>query len=254
MTRSEIPTVVRLIEEPVLHAQLLAFGLFLGLSGQHPRRLIALKTRLLPQRRVGGIAHLCRSGGFLVVRFASHRRSQIDHLSRMGLDQHEVLVRRRFLLAAGLLLVLRGIGWTLAPALRAVYDHIGSALQGKGAAGDPARIAFRRHAESGSGALPDGEQGMHPIVALGLTPLEWQTVHRLQRIGLLVDEEEEQLVFPVRQNAFGAAAALALASLAFPRLVWRIAYGIGGSKGRQYTRKLFVRQAGRGQELSRSVL
>src|SRR6267143_7017310 len=91
---------------------------------------------------------------------------------------------------------------------------------------------------------------MNPIVALRLTQLELQPVHRLQRIGLLVDKDEEQLIFHVRQNAFGAAAALALAYLAFPGLVWRIVYSIGGSKGRPYTRKLFVRQAGRGEELA----
>ena len=95
---------------------------------------------------------------------------------------------------------------------------------------------------------------MNPIVGLWLVQSELQAVHGLQRIGLLVDEDEEQLVFHQRQDAFGAAAALALARLAFPGLVWRIEYDIGRSKGRQHTRKLFVRQSGRGQELSRSVL
>ena len=95
---------------------------------------------------------------------------------------------------------------------------------------------------------------MNPIVALWLAQIELQAVHGLQRMSLLVDEEEEQLVFPLRQDAFGAAAALALASLAFPGLVWRREDGIGRHKGRQHTRKLCVRQSGRGQELSRSVL
>ena len=60
---------------------------------------------------------------------------------------------------------------------------------------------------------------MNPIVALRLIQLALQPVHRLQRIGLLVDQDEEQLVFHVRQNAFGAATALALAHLALPGLV-----------------------------------
>ena len=81
-----------------------------------------------------------------------------------------------------------------------------------------------------------------------------EAVHGVQWIGLLVDEDEEQLVFHLRQEAFGAAAALALAHLAFPGLVWRIEEGRGRSKGRQHTRKLVVRQSGRSQKLSRSVL
>ena len=70
----------------------------------------------------------------------------------------------------------------------------------------------------------------------------------------LEDENKQEFIFPMRQAAFGAATALTLAPLALPGLVWRIAYGIGRSKCRQETRKLVVRQAGRGQEFSRSVL
>ena len=86
---------------------------------------------------------------------------------------------------------------------------------------------------------------MNPIVGLRLAQINLQAVHGLQRIGLLVDEDEEQLVFHLEQNAFGTAAALAVAHLAFPGLVWRIKYGIGRSKGRQHTRKLVVRESGR---------
>ena len=95
---------------------------------------------------------------------------------------------------------------------------------------------------------------MNPIVGLWLAQIKLQAVHGLQRIGLLVDEDEEQLVFHLWQDALGAAAALALAHLAFPGLVWWIEYGLGRGIGRQHTHKLFVRQSGRGQELSRSVL
>src|SRR5207247_1336432 len=151
-------------------------SVFFRLPGQPPRRLIALKTRVLAQRRVGGRANLGGIGRFLVVRSTGYSRPQIDPLSRMLIDQHEVLVRRRFLLAAVRLLLLLG------------------------------------------------------------------------------DADEKQLVFHLEQNAFGTAAALAVAHLAFPGLVWRIEYGIGRSKGRQHTRKLVVCQSGRGEELSRSVL
>ena len=65
---------------------------------------------------------------------------------------------------------------------------------------------------------------MNPRVGLGLAQSKLQAVHGLQRIGLLVDEDKEQLVFRLRQDAFGAAAALALAHLAFPGLVCATKY------------------------------
>ena len=83
----------------------------------------------------------------------------------------------RFLLAAVLLLLLRGIGGTLATALRAVDGHIRGALPRQGAGGHPARVALRRHTESGSGPLQDGQQVMHPIVGLGLAQLELSAMH-----------------------------------------------------------------------------
>src|SRR6516162_2887352 len=95
---------------------------------------------------------------------------------------------------------------------------------------------------------------MNPVVGLRLAQIKWQAMHGLQRIGLLIDKDEEQFVFQLGEDAFGAAAALALARLTFPGLVWRIADGISRSKGWQHTRKLAVRQSGRGQKLSRSVL
>src|SRR5256884_9626853 len=88
---------------------------FLGLPGQHPRWLIALKTRVLPERRIGGIAYLGGIGGFLVVRFPGHRRPQIDHFGGVFVHQHEVLVCMGFLLAAVEFLLLRGVSGTLAP-------------------------------------------------------------------------------------------------------------------------------------------
>jgi hypothetical protein len=160
----------------------------------------------------------------------------------------------RFLLAVVLLLLRRSVGWTLATALGGVPDPIGGTRKRQGAGGDPARVALRRHAESGEGPWQDGEHVMHPRVGLWLAQSAWKPCMVCSWIGLLVDEDEEQRVFHLRQEAFGAAAALALAHLAFPGLVWRREYGRGRSKGRQHTRTLVVRQSGRGQDLSRSVL
>ena len=121
---------------------------FFWLPGQPHRRLIALKTRVLAQRRVGWRAHLCCISHVLVVQFADPRRPQIAHLGGVCVDQPEVLVRMRCLLAAVRRLVLRGVGGTVATALGAVDDPIGGTLKREGAGGDPARVALRRHAES----------------------------------------------------------------------------------------------------------
>ena len=104
----------------------------------------------------------------------------------------------RFLLAAVLLLLLRGVGWTLATALGAVQDPIGCPLKRQGTGGNPARVALRRHAEAkacrktGAG---DESNSWSEMAQINL-----QAVHGLQRIGLLVDEDEEQLVFHLEQT------------------------------------------------------
>ena len=51
---------------------------------------------------------------------------------------------------------------------------------------------------------------MHPIGGLGLAQSAWQAVHGVQRMGLLGDEDEEQLVGHLCQNA-----------LALPLWRWR---------------------------------
>lgn len=95
---------------------------------------------------------------------------------------------------------------------------------------------------------------MNPIVGLGLAQLKLQAVQGLERIRLLVDEDEEQFINHLRQAAFGPPTALPLPPFACPRLVRRIDHGISCRKGGQQLRKLFLCQASRGQKLSRSIL
>src|SRR5439155_965860 len=42
-------------------------------------------------------------------------------------------------------------------------DPLGGTPSREGMGGDPARVAFRRHVKSGSGAWQDGEQVLHPV-------------------------------------------------------------------------------------------
>jgi hypothetical protein len=101
--------------------------------------------------------------------------------------------------------------------------------------------------------LQNGQHVMNPVVGLGLAQTELQAVHRLQRVGLLIDQDEQQLIGYLRQDAFGSATDLALAHVAFQGLVRRIQCPIGGGKRRQQTGKFFVRQSGCSQKISGSV-
>src|SRR5215813_11282497 len=95
---------------------------------------------------------------------------------------------------------------------------------------------------------------MNPVVGLGLAQLEVQAMHDLSRISLLKDENEKQFVFHLGQGPGGSTTDAALARLALQGLVRRMQRRIGGHKCWEQTRKLCVSQAGRREELSRSVL
>ena len=121
---------------------------------------------------MGRLGHLRLIGRVLVVLFAGHSRAQIDDFGGVFVHEEEIFVRMGLFLAAVVCLLLHGIGGTLATALRPVDGHIRGPLQRQGAGGHPARIALRRHSESGSGLLQNGQQVMNPVIGLGLAQLE----------------------------------------------------------------------------------
>jgi hypothetical protein len=82
---------------------------------------------------------------------------------------------------------------------------------------------------------------MNPEVGLGLAQIELQSMPRLQRVRLLVDQDGQQLVLKAWQCPFGSATCTALADFAFARpFQWR-APCVGGPKGWQKFLKLFQR-------------
>jgi hypothetical protein len=94
---------------------------------------------------------------------------------------------------------------------------------------------------------------MNPVVRLGLAQPKVQAVHRLQGIGLLIDEDKQQLVFHLGQEAFGATTHLPLAYFALPSFVQRITSRIGRDKRWQHTQKLLVGQSSRSEKVSWSI-
>ena len=192
-------------------------------------------------------------GGFLVGHCASAGRPQRDSLARMFVSQQQVFLRRRLLLAAGMLLVQGGLLGALAAALRPIQGDMGGARQHEGAGGDRARVACRRPSQIGEGALQDGPPVMPPRVGLELAPSAWHAVQGVQRMGLLLDKEEEHRICRLQPDPFGATPDLPLAHGACEGLVRRRECCRGRSTCRQHTRTCLVRQAGRGEKLSWSV-
>jgi hypothetical protein len=82
---------------------------------------------------------------------------------------------------------------------------------------------------------------MHPIVGLRLTHLKLQSLHRLEGMGLLIDQNKQEFVFTVLQAPFGPASCAALSWLTGTRQLVRIPLCIGALKRRQQLLKLVQR-------------
>src|SRR5260370_5778334 len=103
---------------------MLGLWVFSWLLGQDARRLIALKARILVERRVDRVRDLVLVSGFLVVPFAGDGRSEIDHFAGVFIDQQKVLVRVGLLFAAVVLLLLGRIDRALATAFSPINGQI----------------------------------------------------------------------------------------------------------------------------------
>jgi len=73
-------------------------------------------------------------------------------------------------------------------------------------------------------------------------------VHGLQRVSLLINQNEQQFVFNSPPGSFGPAPGEALARFAFSRLVQGIKGVISRLKGGQQSSKLLNLQAGCGKK------
>ena len=96
----------------------------------------------------------------------------------------------RFLLAAvvgGLFGVVLG---TLPSSLRAINEQIGGVLVDQIAVGNFLAIALGRHFQIGQCAPQHRQQPMNPVVGLRLAQSKLQAVQGLQRIGLLIDQNQ----------------------------------------------------------------
>jgi hypothetical protein len=102
-----------------------------------------------------------------------------------------MLIGRRFFLAAVMLLVSLGVGRPLPSALGPIHRPGGRTFQEQGTRGETACVAFGSEAQGRSGLLEHGQHLMQPVVGVWLPQPTLQRVHRVQGIGLLIDQDKQ---------------------------------------------------------------
>jgi len=127
-----------------------------------------LKAGIFAQSGVRGKIDGGLIGCFLIVLFALDRRTEIDHFARLLINQQDVLVSMRFLLATVVGSLLGVVLGTLPSSLRAVNEQIGGALVDQLAVGNSLAIALGRHFQIGQCAPQHRQQPMNPVMGLRL--------------------------------------------------------------------------------------
>lgn len=190
---------------------------FFGLAGDHTLSLVALKAGILAQCCAHGKSDFGLTGRFLVVGLALYRGAQRDHFAGVFIDQNNVIVCRDFLLTAVVSPRLGSLLGALPSSLAAVDEQIGCLLVDQLTAGNCFAIVLRRHVQISQCALQHRQPPVNPIINLRLPESKLQAVPGLQPVSLLINQNEQQLVFNRPQRALGTATELALA--VFPSAV-----------------------------------
>src|SRR3954447_11772143 len=110
-------------------------------------------------------------------------------------------------------------------------------------------VPLRANAEIVKGRLQDRQQPMDPMIRLRLAQVEELALDDLQRIGLEVDQDEQELLLGSMQESLATSAGRTLAGLAGNGLVRGIQPLIGPAEGGQQPLELRDRQSCEGQKL-----
>src|SRR5437773_2434290 len=121
---------------------MLCLWAFWGLPGLGSCRLIPLQACILVARGVVRIRDRRVIRGLLIVYCARHSWTQIHDLLRVGIDEEDVFVGVRFLLAAVMCLLLGVILWTLAATFTTVNRQVGTAGPGQRTGGHTTCVAL----------------------------------------------------------------------------------------------------------------
>src|SRR5207248_1381971 len=170
-----------------------------------------------------GVADALALGHLLVVRLACIGAAQLADPLAGGVDNDDVLVTVGFLLPTVVEPLFFWVFRALAPPLGAVYDQLRRLVLLPLVLREPLRVAFGEAAQALQGAHEDWQQPVDPTVDLGLAQVEEAAQQLLQRIGLLVEEDEQQFVFRTQQDGLTATTGSVLA--------WLARLSLSGGKG-----------------------
>src|SRR5262245_1258166 len=225
-------------------------GSFFRPAGFLHCRLIALESGILVQggrRRVGDPFLI---GSLFVVRLAGVRLAEGVNPLPSGVDDDHVLVARLLLAPAENKGLLFRAFRPLAPPLGGVDDQPrrfpGSASGLGKVPGGP----LREDSQVVQGRAQDRQQPMGPIIHRGRTQAKEFAQDCLERIGLEVDQKDQELILGLLQSSLAACANSTLSRLAFGGLVCGVVGLIRLGKGSQQTSELRERQARESQKRS----
>jgi hypothetical protein len=224
-------------------------GFFFRLPRFRDRWLVPLEAGVLIQHRSGWVGDALLIHDPFLVRLAHLGRAQETDLLVAGTDDHHVLVGVRLLLAT----VVQGLFFRIFRALATTFGPVDDQPLVAGRVEwdltEVVGIPFRTDAQFSEGRLQDGQEPVNPVVHGRLAHAEEFGHHDLQRIGLQVDEDEQQLLLRRMQCPLAPATSGPLAGLACQGLVGGVGRLIGPGKGRQEQLKLRKGQPGEGQAL-----
>ena len=226
-------------------------GFFFRLAGLCHRRLIPLKPCVLIQSGTGWIRQVFLIGDPLVVGLTGIRPAEEQNLLIRGAGHEDVFVRVRFLLAAVVEGLFFGIFWSLPPPFRTVDDDNSGALGRGRTARQPTAVSLRQHAPVIQGRAQHREEVMEPVIRLGGTHAEELTQHYLERVGLQVNQNEQQFVRATGEGAGSPAPLPPLAGLTSCGSIVRVGLLVGRLESRQEIPELSGGQAGHREKRSR---
>jgi len=169
-------------------------GFFFRLAGLLHRRLITLKPCVLIQGGPGRITQVLFIGDALVVGLARIRLTEEQNLLIRGAGHEYVLVRMRFLLAAVVENLFFGLFRPLPTPFRAVDNDGSGTLRPDGTSRQLTAVTLRQNAQGIEGRTQHREKVMEPVIRPGDAETEELAQYHLQRVGLQVDQKEQQLV------------------------------------------------------------
>src|ERR1700733_11434787 len=225
-------------------------GFFFRLAGFLHCRLIALESGILVQGGPRRIGDPFRIGYLFVVRLAGVRSAEVVNPLPPRVDDDHILVAVLLLAPAVKKGLFFGVFRPLTPPLGGVDDQPGRFPGSALGLGEVRGVALGEDSQGVQGRAQDRQQPMNPIIHLGRTQVKEFAQDRLERIGLEVDQKEQDLILGLLQAPLATPANSTLSRLAFGGLVCGVVLLIRLGKGRQQTLELRERQPRGSQKLS----